>query len=458
MQRCPVVMDHRRCSWLRFLIVLGLLLVWGCRGRTTARRADAGPTVVRQALPESTALLLVDGDGAARLRCLPAGGPPRELFAGAELLHVFDATWTNGGVVAAALVARVGGRQREPGGGLALLAPGSPPRIVANGARMARFSPNGDALVFETVARRHVGGGAVVEVGGSHVLELATGQVTELGELVDPRWEADGKRLRATRLTKAIEDRGARTAVRSTSFRVRWERESGTIETWGRGSAQIPAPLGTAVAWSEDQSGALAPSHCAVRLGRGGHQHPIVGPFCKGVADDRGARWSLDGRWLAFPRPGPVPGERKPGTFFIDVVGIEGGRHPALSGLYARVGPGQAGIAGAPGTVWLDWSPSGRALAVQDGADDLRVYDFEAQAIAGMGKGVKPRWSPGGGYLLVLAPGPTAADGGRGQPTCGSAAPAFVLRGASRATRLELGSVRDVRWLPAAACARQSDR
>ena len=453
-------MDRRWSSWFRFPIVLGLLLGWGCRGRTTVGRPDAGATVVRQAAqPESAALLLVDSDGAAKLLCLPAGGQPRELFAGAELLRVFDATWRNGGAVAAALVARPGGKPRVVGGELALLSTGSSPRSLASGARMARFSPNGDALAFETAARKHVGGGAVVEVGSSHVLDLAAGKVTELGELVDSRWEADGKGLRATRLTKTIEDRGARTAVRWTSFRVRWERESGTIETWGRGSAQIPAPVGTAVAWSEDQPGALGPSHCAVRLGRGGHQHPIVGPFCMGVADDRGVRWSTDGRWLAFPRPGPVPGERKPGTFFIDVVGIEGGRYPALSGLYARVGPGQVGMAGAPGTVWLDWSPAGSALAVQDGADDLRVYDFESQAISPVGKGTKPMWSPGGAYLLVLAAGEmTATAAPPSQRADGSAAQAFVLPGASRAARIELGPVRDVRWLPAAACAGQRDR
>jgi hypothetical protein len=441
------------------LAVALALLPCACRRRAVPQRLDGAATAVRQAAPvvepERAGLLLVDEDGVAKLLCLPERGPPRELFPGRKLRQVLDGVGQDGAVTVAALAAASGAEPKKPGGHLVLLSPDSAPRILANGARGARFSPSGDALAFETASREHVGGGAVVEVRRSHVLELATGKIAELGEAVDPRWEADGKHLRATRLTKTIEDRRVATAVRWTSFRVRWERGSQKMETWGRGSAQIPAPLGTAVAWSEDQRDPLAFGHCAVRLGRGGHQHPIVGPFCTGLADDRGVRWSPDGQWLAFPRPGPVPGERKPGTFFIDVVGVEGGRYPPLSALYARVGPSQAAVAGAPGTIWLDWSPAQRLLAVQDGADDLRIYDFEAHTISLVGRGGKPRWSPGGGYLLVLAAREvTAKDGvlpSRGSD--GSAVAAFVLPGAARAAAIDLGPVRDIRWLAAEACA-----
>jgi hypothetical protein len=274
------------------------------------------------------------------------------------------------------------------------------------------------------------------------VLDLGRGRTDELGEVVDPLWEADGKHVRATRLSRKVEDRGAATDLRSSSLKIRWDRVAKTSASWGPGSAQIPAPRGTGLAWSEDQRTSLAPSHCAVRLGRSGHQHPIVGPFCMGIADDRGVRWSPDGRWLAFPRPGPVPGERKPGTFFVDVVGIEGGRHPALSALYARVGPRPAAIAAGPGAVWMDWSPSQRFLALQDGAGDLRIYDFERGDIAFLGKGECPTWSPGGGYLLVLSARQTGT----------AVVEAFVWPGASRADSIAFWPVRDARWLPAAAC------
>ena len=144
----------------------------------------------------------------------------------------------------------------------------------------------------------------------------------------------------------------------------------------------------------------------------------------------------LDGRWLAFPHPGRLPGQRQPGGFIVDVVGVEGGRYPALSALHARSRPEQLAIATAPGSVWFDWSPSGRFLALHDGASDLRVYDFETHGIAGLGKGQRPMWSPGGAYLLILAAGQ-----------------AVVLSGVAEAARIDLGPVRDARWLPAQACA-----
>ena len=167
-----------------------------------------------------------------------------------------------------------------------------------------------------------------------------------------------------------------------------------------------------------------------------------------GMADDRGVRWSPDGRWLAFPHPGPIPGQRELGSFFVDVVGIEGGRYPALSALQARAHPDQLAIATAPGSVWFDWSPSGRFLALHDGLSDLRVYDFEAQGMVFLGKGQRPMWSAGGSYLLVLAAGQVP----RSQDAADPILEAFVLLGAAPAVRIDLGLVRDARWLPAQAC------
>jgi hypothetical protein len=154
-----------------------------------------------------------------------------------------------------------------------------------------------------------------------------------------------------------------------------------------------------------------------------------------GMADDRSVRWSPDGQWLAFPHPGPVPGQEQPGGFFVDVVGVDGGRYPALSALHARTRPQQLAIVTGPGSVWFDWSPSGRLLALQDGANDLRAYDFEAYGTAFLGKGQRPMWSPGGAYLLIQIAGEV-----------------FVLTGSAPEARIALGLVRDAHWLPAQAC------
>jgi hypothetical protein len=182
--------------------------------------------------------------------------------------------------------------------------------------------------------------------------------------------------------------------------------------------------------------------------------HSTVGRFCMGVADDRAARWSPDGRWLAFPHPGPVPGQRQAGGFFVDVVSVQGGRYPALSALHARARPEQLSIATGPQSVWFDWSPSGRFLALQDGTNDLRVYDFDAQGIAPLGEGQRPMWSPGGSYLLTFAAAPMAATTGiaSNPDLAGPALRASALAGVTRVARIELGLVHDARWLPAQAC------
>jgi len=176
--------------------------------------------------------------------------------------------------------------------------------------RAARFSPDAAALAYEVAPSRNGGEGVVSLT--SHVLDLATGNITEIGAFADPLWEADGKHLRATRLRTASEERRA-TPGQWASLRVRWDRESGMVTTDGPGTAQIPAPVGESVAWSAEQRSTVAPKQCFVLLRRqGGVRHSIVGRFCAGSADDRGVRWSPDGKWLAFPHPGPVPGQQKP--------------------------------------------------------------------------------------------------------------------------------------------------
>ncbi len=340
---------------------------------------------------------------------------------------------------------------------LVLVVPHGGPRRLAKGVRAAHFSPDAAALVYEVAQPGNNGAGVVQPT--SYVLDLATGNVTKLGALEDPLWEASGKYLLATVLRAAGEEHQA-PGVQSSSLRVRWERASGTVTIDGPGSAQIPAPIGEAVAWTEEQRRTVAPKPCAVFLSRrGGVRHSTVGRFCMGIADDRSVRWTPDGRWLAFPHPGPVSGQRQPGAFFVDVVGLEGGRYPALSALQARARPEQLAIATVPGTVWFDWSPSGRFLALHDGISDLHVYDFAAHGAVFLGKGQKPMWSPGGAYLLILAAGQVAAIDGvpssqQSQDAEGSAVEAFVLPGVEPASRIDIGLVRDARWLPAQACER----
>ena len=431
-------------SALAVAVILG-----ACRGRN-----PPSPTVDWKPMPganaEAAALLVLDKDGMSKLVCLPGPTQARPLFPGVALGQILDVSWQGGPLLAGLAAASDGG---DPGSDdeLVLLVPRDGPRRPAKGVRTARFSPDAAALAYEVAPPRSSGPG---EAPASYVLELASGKVTTLGPFADPLWEADSKHLRATRVRTASEERGAPPGHWA-ALRARWDRESGTTAIDGRGSAQIPAPAGEAVAWSGDPRSTDAPSHCIVLLSRRGMPiHLVVGRFCKGIADDRGVRWSPDGQWLAFPRPGPVPPEQKPGGFFIDVVGVEGGRYPALSALYRRAPAEQVAIVPAPSSVWFDWSPSGRFLAMQDGASDLRVYDFEAQGIALLGKGQRPMWSPGGGYLLIMA----AKQGDRtngipaDQHAQGSALEAFVLSGVAPAARIGLGLVRDARWLSAQAC------
>ncbi len=180
----------------------------------------------------------------------------------------------------------------------------------------------------------------------------------------------------------------------------------------------------------------------------------MVGSFCAGVADERAVRWSGDGRWLAFAHPGPLPRRRTREGFFVDVVSVEGGRHADLTALHALARPDQLAIATAPGSVWFDWSPSARFLVVQDGAHDMRIYDFENHGTARLGKGRQPMWSPGGTYLLILDGGDGRGVGVRPPGEDGQAVRAFVLAGVGAGDRGDLGPARDARWLPAHACGR----
>jgi hypothetical protein len=423
-------------------LVVAVILA-GCRARTPPTQiVDWRPEPGAKA--ETAALLLVDGDGMSKLTCLPARARGRQPFPGVALGRILDAAWKEGPMIAALPDAR-GEADPSLADDLVLLVPHRGPRRVATGVRSARFSPDATALAYEVVRPRLDGAGLPSVT--SYVLELASGAVRELGALAEPLWEPDSKHVRATGL-RTGSDRSGRTAGNWTSLRVRWDRESGTATVVGPGSAQIPAPAGSAVAWSEKPRRTHdGPSECAILVDRLGFvPHLIVGPFCMGIADDRAVRWSPDGRWLAFPHPGPLPGQRKPGGFFVDVVSAQGGRYPALSALFTRARPEPIAIATAPRSVWFDWSPSGRFLALEDGASDLRVYDFDAQGIASLGEGRRPMWSPGGSYLLILADAPVAATTG------GSARQAFALPGVAATARIDLGLVRDARWLPAQAC------
>lgn len=402
-------------------LVLALLLS-GCRDRPL----HAPPIDWQATTVEKAALLLVDAQGAARLVCLPGQAAPRPLFAGIALSRVLDVAWKNG-----LLLAGLAPSGDTPGADeLVLLAAHTDLRRFGQGAQSARLSPNGGALAYQVQKPD-------VPSPTSFVLHLATGKLTELAGFADPRWEADGQHVRGTHLRKETQDGPLR------SLRARWELSSESTSLLGPGSAQIPAPQGVAVAWSPEPWGPNTRSSCVVRLGPpGGVQvpHNVQGEFCAGVADDRGVRWSADGQWLAFAHPGPVPGGRDPSKAFLDVVAIAGGRSPALMALHKRVGPAASEIAVAPATVWIDWSPVQRFLAIQDGAGELRIYDFEAQGIATLGKGEKPQWSPGGAYLLI-----SAVD------TAGTAPHVLVLSGVSSA-RIDLGPARDARWLPPQAC------
>jgi len=408
-----------------------------CRGRapTTATVDWKWPT---GAPAERASLLLLDSAGAGKLVCLPGPRHVRSAFPGIALEQILDVAW-KAGLKGGPLIA--GWAEKEgPIRQLVLVLPSGSRRMLATSVRVARFSPDATALAYE-VAKPATPGEALAAP-TSYVLELDSGRIIELGALADPLWESDSKHLRATMLR----EKGTKSPVEDghwTSLRVRWDRRSGAVAVDGSGSAQIPAPVGDAVAWSEGQRGG-GRNQCGVFLNRrAGVKHSVVGRFCMGVADERGVRWSPDGRWLAFSHPEPAPTQHESSGAFVDVVSIEGGRSPALSALRARATPGELAVASAAESGWFDWSPSSRFLAFSDGTRDLRVYDFEAHGVASLGKGQRPTWSPRGAYLLVLAGG-DAAPTGMGE--------AVVLPGVRTEERIDLGPVRDARWLPGEVC------
>ncbi|HEX7598203.1 MAG TPA: hypothetical protein VF518_08315, partial [Polyangia bacterium] len=248
-------------------LVLAVML-GACRGRTPASPAidwKAGPG----AGAEAAALLLLSKDGMVKVVCLPGPTQERQLFPGVALGRILDVSW-KGRLMVAGWAAAPDDADQSSGDELVLLVPHGGPRRLAKGVRSARFSPDAVALAYE-VAQLGVAQPT------SYVLELATDNVTKLGALADPLWDAGGKHLLATRVRAASEEG----RVHWTSLRVRWERESGTVAIDGPGSAQIPAPVGEAVAWTEEPRSTVTRKQCAVLLSRrGGVRHSIVGRFC----------------------------------------------------------------------------------------------------------------------------------------------------------------------------------
>jgi hypothetical protein len=89
---------------------------------------------------------------------------------------------------------------------------------------------------------------------------------------------------------------------------------------------------------------------------------------------------------------------------------------------------------------------SQRELIAQDSNDNLWHFDLDRQRKVLVGVGRRPTWSPEGHYVLVRRPS--------GDKDVNAPSEAFFLVGDSTNDRPELGTVRDSRWIPSAACAR----
>jgi WD40-like Beta Propeller Repeat len=420
-------------------LLLALLFVVGCsKGRVGVHGSDAR-VLAKSALDERTAaLLLIGSAGTAKVVCLPDPQHQHVLDPQFKIAAVLDARYKNGRVLVVGRVERLTGDVAD----LALFVEGTPARVLGKVGGEARFSPDASALLFQasTSERNH---------SGAYVLDWASGERDDLGDVEAPVWESDGMHVRAFR---RLGDAAGRA---TTSMRMRWDRSTKTWSQVGPGAAQVPAPFGSAMAWSADPMGSAGRPSCAVRIAARGHQHPIVGPFCNGIADDRSVRWSPDGRWLAFVRPGPNLGGGKQAAFFVDVVGIEGGRHPDLSALIAAVETEQLGVRPGPGALWMDWSPSQRYLVLEDGAGVVRQYDLKARTVSFFGVGHHPTFSPGDNYLLLLATPPAfLLDGGPPPQESGdNSARSVLVRSTSSGASVVLEPARDARWLSAEACA-----
>ena len=207
-------------------------------------------------------------------------------------------------------------------------------------------------MLFEVVAPRYVGGGIAVAGSTTKLVDLRSGAVTTAGELVDPRWEAGGKSVLATRLDPKLEDAPRSVNLRWGVSRIRWDRRSRTASILGQGDAQIPAPVSDAIAWRDAAErpplpGSPTGDRCALTVGGAGgtHAFPVEGRLCLGSADDRSVRFSPDGQWLAFasfdglvPASGVVPvGDWKSDPpMFLRIVSPLGIAHPLLRPVYER--------------------------------------------------------------------------------------------------------------------------
>jgi hypothetical protein len=369
---------------------------------------------------------------------------------------LFDAVWLADGLHVAANVA---GRAGVPGT-LALLGPDGAWQRLDSGVRWARFSAEGNATLFEVVARRYVGGGIVVAGSTTKVVDLSSGAVTKAGELMDPRWEADGKAVLATRLDPKLDDAPRSVNLRLRVWRVRWNRRSRTASTLGQGDAQIPSPLSDAIAWRDATDRPSLPAspagdRCALTVGAAGatHTFSVEGRLCLGSADDRSVRFSPDGQWLAFASfDGPVPtgavpvgdGKSDP-PMFLRIVSPSGGAHPAAERVRARdlearqlaerVDP--ASMRG--GYRWLDWSPASTAIVAEGPGGALSIFDLTAGTRIQAGVGRAPTFDERGEHVLAMSP-------------AGSGEEAFVIHREAGDRRESLGRVRDARWLSASAC------
>ena len=443
-------METRRLYQLLSALTVAWL-GWCCHGRDVPGRLDAAspsPAPPPKASSETAAVLLVDAQGVARIVCLPTRSQQDDIFPRTPVSKVLDAVSVQGKLLVAATVGPAEGTFKHPGEKLLLLSSGVGPRTLSEGVRFAQFSPRGDALLFESTTRQHVGGGIMGSVRMSQVLDLTNGNLQTLGEYSDPRWESDGDHVRATGLHKKLVDLRPHMTARWLSTRIRWDRTTRSVTTLGPGNAQIPAPHGTAMVWSNATELSPFSDRCPLSLAEGGQpDHPTLGRFCQGGIDDRAIRWSPDGHWVAFsslPESTPnLPG--LDAQVFLDVLAPSGEHHPAISALTSQ--QSSQPTAEFP---WIDWSPSQRQLVVQGGDETIELYDLGSQTLSSLGQGRFPTWSPRGQYVLAL----TTSKKQDGEATLD----AFALSGPSFTTRTPLGKVRDARWINSAACAGTGDK
>jgi hypothetical protein len=404
------------------------------------------------------ALLLTDVEGRMRIRCLH-GSDEREVSGGTKAFveSVLDASWLADGLH---VVANVSGRHGAPST-LTLFGPDGASQRFDSGVKEARFSGEANALLFEAVTPRHVGGGNVADISTTKLVDLSNGALTTVGDLADPRWEADGKSILATRLDRRLEETPTTLYLRWRVSRVRWERSSQSTSVLGQGDAQIPSRRVGAIAWRDAAErpamhASPAGDRCALTVGTPGGMHAfsVEGRLCFGFADDRAIRFSPDGKWLAFASfDGPVPAsgtvpvgdEKSDPPMFLRLVAPSGGAHPAAQSVRARdiearlsdkeVDP--ASLRG--GYRWLDWSPSSTAIVAEGPDGAVSIFDLTAGTRSAAGVGRAPTFDPGGDHVLIMR-------------TTTSGEEALVIHREAGDQRETLGRVRDARWLATRAC------